>query len=201
MTHVVAFQPGSSIPVEVQRLVHQWVVVEAGSEVRLPLVLRPQDLCGGGLLFGLQGITRACRLAGADACKGCHSFWDCVNTSGAPSPLQCLAGVHAMVVQLILGGAVCVIGGTVGNVHAVVENITSADDDMSELYKKTVDLWVPAVLEGTASVERWTRRHLTFLSKSAMRWTVCASRFPGDAGTGWGTSVRVCMGGGVHQGM
>ena len=116
-------------------------------------------------------------------------------------PLQCLAGVHAMVMKLILGGAVCVIGGTVGNVRAIVENITSADDDMSELYKKTVDLWVPAVLEGTASVERWTRRHLTFLSKSAMRWTVCASQFPGDAGTAWGTSVRVCMGGGVHQGI
>jgi hypothetical protein len=47
MTHVVAFQPGSSIPTEVQRLVHQWVVIEAGSEVRLPLLLRPEDVCGG----------------------------------------------------------------------------------------------------------------------------------------------------------
>ena len=104
-----------------------------------------------------------------------------------------------MVMQLILGGAVCVVGGTVGNVRAVVENITSVDDNMSELYKKTVDLWVPAALEGTASVERWTRRHLTFLSKSAMRWTVCSTQFPGDAGTACGTSVGVCMGQGVHQ--
>ena len=46
MTHVVAFQPGSSIPTEVQRLVHQWVVIEAGSEVRVPFLLRPDEVAG-----------------------------------------------------------------------------------------------------------------------------------------------------------
>ena len=82
-------------------------------------------------------------------------------------------GVHTMATQAILDGAAVVVGGTVGHVRAVVDAITSADDDLQDLFKVSVDLWVASGAAGETG--RWNRRMLVFLRTTAMKWTVCAA--------------------------